>query len=101
MAYAVACDSGNLRCEMIACVPASADDVVPFEQSRLLADRLSAVGGRVNLFALSGAGHDFDWRDDANTRLAARVTLAFLNEHLKGGAVKRYTVAGGEATERD
>ena len=62
----------------------TADDVVPVEQSRLLADRLAAVGARVNFLSLANARHDFDERPDANGRLAARVTLAFLDEHLKG-----------------
>src|SRR5262249_22450013 len=55
-----------------------ADVFVPFEQSRLLADRITDAGGRASLLGLAGAGHDFEMRDDANARLAALAAAAFL-----------------------
>jgi acetyl esterase/lipase len=67
----------------------TADNIVPFEQSQVLAERLRAVRGHVNFFELAGAGHDIENGNDANARLAALLTLGFLNEHLKGHAPKR------------
>jgi dipeptidyl aminopeptidase/acylaminoacyl peptidase len=67
----------------------TADDMVPIEQSRLLAERLARAGARVNFLSLSHAGHDFEERNDANARLAAAATMAFLDAHLKGTAAKR------------
>src|SRR5262249_34287791 len=65
------------------------DSVVPLEQSQRLAKRLTAAGGKVTLLTLADADHDLDTRDDANARLAALLTLAFLDEHLKGPPRKR------------
>ena len=65
------------------------DTVVPLDQSQRLAKRLTAAGGKVTLLTLADADHDLDTRNDGNARLAAGVTLAFLDEHLKGANAKR------------
>jgi hypothetical protein len=38
--------------------------------------------------SLSGVGHDFEERNDANARLALLITVGFLDEHLKGRSAK-------------
>jgi acetyl esterase/lipase len=61
----------------------TADAVVPVEQSRLLAQKLRAAGGRVSLLLLEQAPHDFDELGDTNARRAAAAVRAFLEECLR------------------
>ncbi len=58
----------------------TADWVVPFDQSELLAARLREAGVPVELEAVHGAGHIFDGHDDVDG--VVRRSVAFLVHHL-------------------
>ena len=56
------------------------DWVVPVEQSRLLAEKLKDVGASVKLVEVSGEGHGWEGKTNAET---TRETVRFLAERLK------------------
>jgi acetyl esterase/lipase len=58
------------------------DNVVPVEQSRLLAEKLQESGRPVNLLIIGGVGHAFDAKNGTNQHLASAAVLAFLEEYL-------------------
>jgi acetyl esterase/lipase len=59
------------------------DEIVPPEQSRLLADKLRAAGGEARLHRMPGSGHNFD-TSDPHLPEANRLVRAFFLEHLCG-----------------
>jgi acetyl esterase/lipase len=61
----------------------TADAIIPAEQSRLLARKVQAAGGRVRLLLLEQAPHDLDELHDDNARRAAEAVRTFLAENLK------------------
>ncbi len=44
----------------------TADHLVPFEQSRLMCDRMKAVGAACELYPVQGGGHGIRWWESAN-----------------------------------
>ena len=61
----------------------TADGMVPVEQSRLLADRATAMGASATFLQLAGADHLFDEKNDPNSRMASGVVQTFLEDSLK------------------
>lgn len=59
------------------------DEIVPPEQSRLLADQLRTAGGEVRLIPMPSSGHNFD-PADPHLPEANRLVRAFFLEHLCG-----------------
>ncbi len=57
------------------------DEIVPPEQSRLLAERLSAAGEDVTVVEMRGSGHNFDL-SDPNLPEANRLVQVFFRERL-------------------
>ena len=44
----------------------TADNLVPFEQSRVMCDRMKSVGAACELYPVEGAGHGIRWWESAN-----------------------------------
>jgi acetyl esterase/lipase len=63
----------------------TADQVVPHEQSFLLAEKLDAAGATVELRLLIGAPHDFE---GVHQQQAINATIRFLDQHLKNAKPK-------------
>ena len=61
------------------------DEVVPYQQSRLLADNLALVGARFELHFFEGASHYLlsDEETDEDSMLVYNLTLDFLARHLR------------------
>jgi len=58
------------------------DNVVPAEQSRLLAAKLQEFGRPFHLLVVGGVGHAFDAKNGTNGHLAYAAVVAFLDDHL-------------------
>ncbi len=65
----------------LALIHSRSDDVVPFQQSEMLATALAAAGVPHELHLLEGGGH-YLLSEDAEARLIYELSLAFLRTHL-------------------
>jgi acetyl esterase/lipase len=61
----------------------TADGIVPVAQSKLLARKLTNVGGQVRLLLMQGAPHDFDDLGGPESQRAAEAVRSFLAQQLK------------------
>ena len=69
-----------------------ADPVVPVEQSQMMAERMLAAGGTVELVVYEGEGHGF--RQPQNQLDEYRRTEAFIARHLTGSATRQIAPPG-------
>jgi alpha-L-fucosidase 2 len=62
----------------------TADQLVPFEQSRKMYERMRAVGASCELFPVAGAGHGIRWWESSGTMATAykREMVRWLKERL-------------------
>lgn len=63
-------------------IAGTADTVVPFEHSTLLAQKMKQAGANCNLLTFENAGHNFDEEVSMNAKLAFGATEIFLATHL-------------------
>lgn len=62
----------------------TADPLVPFEQSRAMCDRMTAVGASCELYPVPGAGHGIRWWPASVSDGYQREMIRWLNEQLAG-----------------
>ena len=65
----------------------SNDTFVPVDQSQTLKQKMDLVGADVQMITVDHAPHDFETGADANARIAAAATWAYLEHHLKKRSV--------------
>jgi acetyl esterase/lipase len=61
----------------------SNDTFVPVDQSQALKQKMDLLGADVQMITVDHASHNFETGGDANARIAAAATWAYLEHHLK------------------